>query len=176
MSRTHQTVDRRVAGDKVFTPVWAAQDMVAHFAPSGVVLDPCRGDGAIFDLLDGALWCEIDEGRDFFDFAAPVDWIITNPPYDQTRAFMRHAFTLADNVVFLVPARNIVSGYGTVREMSGWGGMAEIRWYGTGSKLGFPMGNAIAAFHWRRGHNGDTRMSFYEDDTTGGSLKLAVQS
>lgn len=70
--------------------------------------------------------------------------------------------------VFTPPwaARNIVSGYGTVREMCGWGGMVEIRWYGTGSKLGFPMGNAIAAFHWRRGHNGDTRQSFFEDAST----------
>ena len=168
MSRSHHSADRRVSGDKVMTPAWAAADMVSHFAPSGRVLEPCRGEGAIYNLLPaGAKWCEIDEGRDFFAFSDPVDWIISNPPYDQTRAFMRHAFRLADNVVFLVPARNIVSGYGTVREMCGWGGLAEIRWYGTGSRLGFPMGNAIAAFHWRRGNNSDTRQTFYEDDARG---------
>jgi hypothetical protein len=138
--------------------------MVAHFAPQGSILEPCRGAGAIHNLLPAdALWCEIDDGRDFFTFSQSVDWIVSNPPYDQTRAFMRHAFTLADNVVFLVPARNIFSGYGTVCEMRGWGGMKEIRWYGTGSKLGFPMGNAIAAFHWKRHHDGPTAQSFYED-------------
>ena len=139
--------------------------MVTHFAPAGIVLEPCRGGGAIHDLLpEGSPWCEIEEGRDFFDFNQEVDWIISNPPYDQTRQFMRHAFRLAENVVFLVPARNIFSGYGTVREMIPWGGLVEIRWYGTGGKLGFPMGNAIAAFHWQRGHDGATRMSFHEDD------------
>ena len=32
-----------------------------------------------------------------------VDWIITNPPFSQFRAFLLHAMTLADNVVFLAP-------------------------------------------------------------------------
>lgn len=165
MTRAHHSAARRVEGDKVYTQAWTAADMVAHFRPTGMVLEPCRGAGAIYDLLPpGSMWCEIDEGRNFFDFTDQIDWIISNPPYDQTRAFMRHAFKLARNIVFLVPARNIVSGYGTVREMCGWGGLVEIRWYGTGSKLGFPMGNAIAAFHWRRGHNGDMRHTFYEDD------------
>lgn len=166
MTRAHHTPERRAQGDKTYTPNWAAEDIVRHFDPRGRILEPCRGLGAIYDLLPkGALWCEIDDGRDFFLFDEQVDWIISNPPYDQTRAFMRHAFELSDNVVFLVPVRNVTSGYGTVREMAGWGGMAEIRWYGTGGKLGFPMGNAIAAIHWRRGHNADTRQSFYEDDS-----------
>jgi hypothetical protein len=164
--RAHHTAERRAAGDKCFTPAWAAQDIVTHFAPQGVVLEPCRGRGAIHDLLPaGSPWCEIDDGRDFFTFTEPVDWIVSNPPYDQTRAFMRHAFTLADNVVFLVPARNVVSGYGTVQESAGFGGLVEVRWYGSGNRLGFPMGNAIAAFHWRRGHNGETRMSYHDESS-----------
>lgn len=165
MARTHHSAERRAAGDKVYTPSWAAFDLVAHFKPTGVILEPCKGQGAIHRFLPhDALWCELDEGRDFFDHKTPVDWIISNPPYDQTRPFMRHAFSIAQNVVFLVPARNVFSGYGTVREMHGWGGMAELRWYGTGAKLGFPMGNAIAAIHWKRDHKGDTRQTFYEDE------------
>ncbi|HZT26640.1 MAG TPA: hypothetical protein VFA57_13145 [Pseudolabrys sp.] len=110
------------------------------------------------------LWCEISEGRDFFAWFEAVDWIITNPPYSLTREFLRHALEVAANVVFLLPARNIFSGYGIVRECAGWGGMAAIRWYGTGARLNFPMGNAISAIHWKRGHFGTITESFYEDE------------
>lgn len=152
-------------GDVVYTPDWCASDMVSWFRPEGRVLEPCRGGGAFMRYLpDDALWCEITEGRDFFKWTEPVHWIITNPPYSQTRQFLRHALALADNVVFLVPARNIFSGYGTIRECAGWGGMAAIRWYGTGGKLGFPMGNAVGAIHWQRGYAGPTTQTFYQDD------------
>ena len=153
------------AGDVVYTPDWCAADMVEYFNPSGRILEPCKGGGAFMRQLPAdALWCEIAEGRDFFGWSEPVDWIITNPPYSMTREFLRHAISVSDNVVFLLPARNIFSGYGTVRECSGWGGMAAIRWYGTGSRLDFPMGNAIAAIHWKRGHSGNIRETFYEDE------------
>jgi hypothetical protein len=153
------------AGDAVQTPDWCAADMVRHFKPSGRILEPCRGLGAFMrQLPPDALWCEIKDDVDFFDWRDPVDWIITNPPYSLTRPFLHHALAVADNVVFLLPARNIFSGYGTVRECAGWGGMAAIRWYGTGARLDFPMGNAIAAIHWKRGHKGIILETFYEDE------------
>ncbi len=146
------------------TPDWCAADIVRHFQPTGRILEPCRGMGAFMRALPAdALWCEIKDGRDFFDWRDSVEWIITNPPYSLTRAFLRHALALADNVVFLLPARNIFSGYGTIRECAGWGGMAALRWYGTGARLDFPMGNAIAAIHWKRGHSGVILETFYED-------------
>ena len=153
------------AGDAIYTPDWCAADMVRHFKPSGRILEPCRGGGAFMKHLPAdAMWCEIKEGRDFFAWRELVDWIITNPPYSLTREFLRHALTVALNVVFLLPARNIFSGYGTVRECAGWGGMAAIRWYGTGARLNFPMGNGIAAIHWAKGRQGVILESFYEDD------------
>ena len=51
--------------DVVFTPPEVAKAMVGHFSPSGRMLDPCRGDGAFHQLMDGADYCEIQEGRDF---------------------------------------------------------------------------------------------------------------
>lgn len=156
------------AGDAVYTPDWCAADMVRHFKPGGRILEPCRGGGAFMRRLPAdAEWCEITEGRDFFAWSEAVDWIITNPPYSLTREFLRHAMTVAANIVFLLPARNIFSGYGTVRECAGWGGMAEIRWYGTGARLDFPMGNAIAAIHWKRGHfDGIIRETYFEDEAS----------
>lgn len=152
-------------GDVVYTPDWCAADMVRHFKPTGRVLEPCRGGGAFMRYLPpDTFWCEIANGRDFFAWSDPVDWIMTNPPYSLMREFLRHSITVAQNIVFLVPAKNMFSGYGMVREPAGWGGMAEIRWYGTGARLKFPMGNAIAAVRWERGHSGSIRETFYEDE------------
>ena len=46
-------------------------------------------------------WCEVTEGRDFMAYSLPTDWIVTNPPWSKVFPFLRHAMTLADNVVFL---------------------------------------------------------------------------
>lgn len=153
-------------GDVVYTPAWCAEDMVRYFGPTGRILEPCRGGGVFMRFLPpDAEWCEIAEGRDFFAWSDPVDWIITNPPYRLIRAFLKHALTVADNIAFLIPARNVFGSYGTLREYAPtWGGIAAIRWYGTGTTLGFPMGNAISAIHWKRGHFGAIKETFYEDD------------
>lgn len=146
-------------GDRVFTPDWCAWDMLQHFRPSGRVLEPFRGEGAFTRKTAGWFWCEIDEGRDFFDWSEPVDWIVSNPPYSKLRPVWRHAATVADNIVFLIPLRNWVSGFGFVEEALTYGHPLEIRLYGTGGNLGFPMGNAVGAIHWRRGYRGSTAWS-----------------
>jgi hypothetical protein len=150
-------------GDVVYTPDWAAKDMVDHFQPSGVVLDPCRGKGAFADLLPGGSpWCEISDGVDFFAFTEHVDCIIGNPPYSLTRPWFRHSFTIADRAIYLVPIRNVTGAYGFWEEIYRFGGIQELRVYGTGGKLGFPMGNAIGAFDMVRGYSGPIGLSFYE--------------
>ena len=143
-------------GDRVYTPDWVAADMVQHFAPAGRILEPFRGHGVFTALLPHADWCEIDEGRDFFAWTEPVDWIISNPPYSLTRPCFKHAYTIAEHIVFLVPLRNVFSGYGFVKEIRAFGGMPEIRLYGTGGRLGFPMGNCVGAIYCRRGYTGPT--------------------
>lgn len=150
-------------GDIVYTPDWVAKDMLDHFQPSGVILDPCRGKGAFHDLLpEGSPWCEITDDRDFFAWGDRVDWVIGNPPYSMTRAWFRHSYTIADNLLYLIPLRNLFSGYGFVREVYEFGGIAGMRVYGTGGRLGFPMGNAIGAMHVQRGYDGPTPVSFFD--------------
>lgn len=148
----------------VYTPDWCVVDMIEHFQPAGRLLDPCRGAGAFTDRLpEDTPWCEIADGRDFFDWHTPVDWVIGNPPYSLTRKWFQHSYTIADHLLYLVPLRNVFSGYGFIREIHDFGGIVEIRAYGTGGRLGFPMGNAVGAFHVARGHSGATRISFYEE-------------
>lgn len=159
-------------GDVVYTPDWAAGDMVRHFSPTGVVLDPCRGKGAFHGLLPPeSPWCEITDGRDFFDWSEPVDWVIGNPPYSLTRNWFRHSYEIATNLVYLIPLRNLFSGYGFIRELCEYGGIVEIRLYGTGGRLGFPMGNAVGAVHARRAFHGATTISFFDPlpDLRGGT-------
>jgi hypothetical protein len=147
-------------GDHVYTPDWVVVDMVSHFRPEGLILDPCRGKGAFTDRLpEDTFWCEIDDGRDFFEWREAVDWVIGNPPYSLTRPFFKHSYEVADNILYLVPLRNVFSGYGFVKEIHEYGGIKEIRVYGTGGKLGFPMGNAVGAFHLERGYCGPTTFS-----------------
>jgi len=148
-------------GDTVYTPAWVASDMCSHFAPSGVVLEPCKGKGVFLDYLPpGTAWCEIAEGRDFFAWTEHVDWSVSNPPYSLTRQWFKHSYKVADNLLYLVPLRNVFSGFGFIREIYDFGGIAAIRMYGTGSTLGFPMGNAVGAMHIQRGYTGDMRFSF----------------
>ena len=154
---------KKKGNDCIMTPDWVASDMINHFAPRGKTLEPCRGDGVFTDLLPSARWCELNEGRDFFDWNEPVDWIISNPPFSVMRKFILHSFEVAANIVYLVPVWKIYLSYGLVKAAQEYGGIKEVRWYGTGSKLGFPMGNGIAAVHWKKGHRGPMTQTFYEE-------------
>jgi hypothetical protein len=114
-------------------------------------------------LPDGSPWCEIEHGRDFFDWDDPVDWAIGNPPYSLTRPWFNHTMRIAAQFCYLVPVRNVMGAYGFLDEIRRYGRLAEMRVYGTGGSLGFPMGNAVAALHCVRGEDwGSTRFTWYQ--------------
>ena len=94
--------------DIVYTPQDLALDMIRYFSPTGVCLDPCSGNGAFFDHLpEGSEWCDIANGRDFYAWNDPVDWIISNPPYSHLLAWLRHSFKVARNIVYLMPSHRV---------------------------------------------------------------------
>jgi len=98
-----------VSNDDIQTPLALARRLVAHFQPTGKILEPCRGHGNFLKALrehqrssqltasrlkltaTSVQWAEVKRGRDFFDWDQPVDWIITNPPWSQIRDFLCHA-------------------------------------------------------------------------------------
>lgn len=94
---------REKGNDEIYTPEWAANDMILHFKPFGKILEPCKGNGAFTNLIPDCEWCEIREGKDFFDYSGHVDWIISNPPYSLIRKFVLHSFKVSDNIVYLIP-------------------------------------------------------------------------
>ena len=87
--------------DVVMTPEDLAIKLIEHFKPQGKGLEPCRGTGNIWNHLDNADWCEITEGKDFFDYSEHVDYIFTNPPWSQVRKFLLHSYELADEIYML---------------------------------------------------------------------------
>ena len=142
--------------DCVITPDWAAKAIVDHFKPTGRMLDPCRGGGAFWKHMPGADWCEAAEGKDFFGWTEPVDWIVSNPPYSTFKPWMLHSFTLAKNVVYLVPLHKVFCGAKYLDAIMQYGGMPEVLVMGAGSRLGFPFGFVVGAIHFKRGYDGPT--------------------
>ena len=102
-----------VSNDLIMTPFEFAKKIVNHFKPYGRILEPCKGTGNFVKAFEGygqnvsILWCEITEGKDFFDFKDKVDWIITNPPYSKMRKFLEHSMEVSDNVCFLITINHI---------------------------------------------------------------------
>lgn len=154
---------KRASGnDEIYTPHWAAKDIVDHYKPFGKILEPCRGKGVFTDLMPGCDWCEINDGKDFFDYDEKVDWIISNPPYSLIRKFVLHSFKISDNIVYLIPVWKAFNAIGLQNELRSYGGIKEIRWYGGGGKLGFPMGNGIGTVYWKRDYTGPIHTTFYD--------------
>ena len=151
--------------DNVYTPDWLAKDMVDFFKPTGICLDPCRGDGAFFRYLPaGSDWCESEEGRDFYAWTKKVDWVIGNPPYSHLLAWIRYSFTIAKNVVYLIPYHRVTTSSEFMDTVDNWGGLVHVRRYGTGHDAGFPFGHALVAVHYRRGFHGKMGQSRYKSN------------
>lgn len=146
--------------DIVFTPPEIAADVVEWFRPSGKILDPCRGGGAFSGLMPGCDWCEIRDGRDFFEWRERADWIVSNPPYSIFLKWLQHSLRVADDIVYVIPISKVWHSMAVLDAIRRWGGIVEIRVLGNGRRIGFPFGFACGAVHFRRAHAGDTKISF----------------
>ena len=150
-------------GDVVYTPDWVARDMVEYFQPSGRILEPSCGDGVFMKYLPAhAEWCEIERGRDFFAWQEPVDWCFGNPPYSLFSEFLDHSMAVSSDICYLIPANKAFNSYSMIDRVMDWGGIKSIRVYGTGAKLKFPIGYAIAAVHYKRDYTGATMITMYK--------------
>ncbi len=146
---------RATASDLVMTPAHIAAIIISEFKPSGIVLEPCRGTGNIYNLLpEPKLWCEITEGRDFLMFKGMADWIITNPPYSIYDLFLAKCFDVADNVVLLAPIAKAFKSMRIERLVDEYGGLRKIFIIGSGQKCGFAFGFPCGCLYYQRGYKG----------------------
>jgi hypothetical protein len=149
-----------VEKDVVYTPDGMAREIVDFFKPTGRILEPCKGDGAFLRYMPAADWCEIALGRDFFLYQDKVDWIVGNPPYSIFNIWLRHSFEIADHIVYLIPLNKIFNDFGMLKDIYIYGGVKQIYAIGRGEKINFPMGYAVGAVHFQRGHKGGMSVIF----------------
>lgn len=106
--------------DVVYTPDVLCKYIVDYFKPVGKILEPACGDGAFLKHLPDADWCEIQKGRDYFEYVdyGFYDWVITNPPFSKMRAFLKHSYDIgAKNILFLCPVNHIIGMKARMRDM-----------------------------------------------------------
>src|ERR1017187_3626142 len=90
------------SNDNRMTPEPLCKVLVDYIQPTGVILEPCKGSGNFLKYLPkDTLWCEIDEGKDFFDFHQKVDYVITNCPWSKIKDFLQHSLEISHNICFV---------------------------------------------------------------------------
>lgn len=148
--------------DVVFTPDDIAKKICELFPIKNRVLEPCKGEGAFLKFLpQDTDWCEITEGRNFYDYGQRVDWLVTNPPYSDFNRFLTHSFELAENIVLLVPLAKMFKSMGTIRQVMNYGNIVSIHLL-PASKAGFPFGFPCGVFHLKRGYEGTTSIQLFD--------------
>ncbi len=157
--------------NRIYTPPALALAIVDHFKPTGNVLEPCRGQRSFTTALQqysektapiGIDWCEIDQGRDFFQWTARANWIITNPPWGRPlfRQFLVKSMELSDNVVFLCCTNALFyNGRHNDIEKAGFGIKEIAMIYPVPSAPWPSSGFRLSANHLQRGWTGDIKQS-----------------
>ena len=144
--------------DVIMTKPETAKWIIDYFKPTGTILEPCKGDGAFYNQFEGDKdWCEIREGKDFFDYNKRVDWIITNPPFSIFDNFLIKAFEVADNIVFFCPLNKVFKGKKLDIKIQEYGDIKEILHMGGGNHHGFPFGFSTGCIYYKRNYTGDIK-------------------
>jgi len=154
--------------DIVYTQNKISKHIIDFLKPKGKILDPCKGDGSFFNVFpttETNLYCEIEEGKDFYAFNEKVDWIIGNPPYSIFKDWLKHSFNIADNVSYLVPTNKIFQSWKVMDLINEYGGIKSIIVYGSGTLIGFPFGFSVGNFTFEKGYNGKTDIKLVNPKT-----------
>jgi len=145
--------------DIVYTPDFVAKHIIDFLEPKGLILDPCKGDGAFYNLMPkGSEYCEIREDKDFFTYNKKIDWIIGNPPYSIFEEFLVKGFEIADNVSYLVPTNKVFQRQVIMDMITKYGGIKSIIIYGSGQLIDFPFGFSVGNFCFERDYKGETKI------------------
>jgi hypothetical protein len=148
--------------DIVMTPGWLSKEIIDHFSPNGLILDPCRGEGSFYDNFDTESkdWCELEEGIDFLKYDKKVDWIITNPPWSKMQQFLAHGMKVADNIVYLTTINHYTTK-NRIRDMRENNfAIKQIYCVPTPKKPWPQLGFQLGAIHTKRWYTGDIIMSY----------------
>lgn len=108
MSSTNRGA-KRIENDKYNTPQPPIDSLLSVLRISflSTFLEPCKGDGAIYNSVpvfsQCKRWAEIDRGVDYLTTTfANTDIIITNPPFSLALEFLQKSLIEADSVWYLL--------------------------------------------------------------------------
>ena len=158
--------------DIVYTPERISSAIIKYFNPKGICLDPCRGGGAFHKYMpEGSLYCELQEGIDFYCFDKKVDWIISNPPFSEYDLFLKKAFDVSENVVYLIPLYKTFKSKKQQLLVNSYGGLKNVLIIGSGYECGFNMGFLCGCVHYVKNYKGQTKIHTLEQQTTANICK-----
>ena len=91
--------------DIFFTPIPIAKlaiDMIGTI--EGKWLDPFKGTGNYYNQFptENKDWCELTDGKDFFDYNENVDIICSNPPFSKFKLVLEHCVKLNPKIISLI--------------------------------------------------------------------------
>ena len=109
--------NRKVANDKIYTPLPIAKRMIelCNIQPNDTVLDCSKGAGVFYDNLPECKkdWCEVDTDivgndiKDYFDYNTNVDLVIGNPPYSLWDKWIEHTMKITNKFCFIFGVLNL---------------------------------------------------------------------
>ncbi len=147
----HSIKGRTTANDVFITPRGLAKQQIDMIdsKDGDKWLDPCRNsaDGSYYSQLptDNKDWCELIEGKSFFDYTSPVDVIIQNPPYSILNDWIKKNIELKPRIIsLLIGVGNLTARRVEMFEKAGYGltkmkMMKVYKWYGMSCIVQFEM-------------------------------------
>ena len=128
--------------DYYLTPEPVARLMIemAEIKDTDLVLDPSKGKGVFFDNLPyGGDYCEITEGKDFFDNRNYYDVIIGNPPYSIWDRWISHTVKICDKFCYLFGQSSLTHNRIKMIHDAGFGAtkicILKVNWWMTQSMI-----------------------------------------
>ena len=106
-------INRKESNDRIYTPKNLAIDMIKYcdIKPTDNVLDPSFGGGVFYNNLPECNkdWCEIDKGRDFFEYTKgkKYDLVIGNPPYSLWNKWIKQTIEITDKFCYVFGVFNL---------------------------------------------------------------------
>lgn len=103
-STSHSIKHRKKPKDVFFTPTAVANTHIGLISSNDTELwlDPFRGSGnyySQFPTQNPKDWCEITEGKNFFDFHNKVDVICSNPPFSCIDSVLEKSIELKPRII-----------------------------------------------------------------------------
>ena len=149
--KTGRKIKKRTNANDIFiTPLELAKTHIEmiDYKEDDIWLDPFKNSGNYYNQYPTKKkdWCEILEGRDFFDFNEKVDVICSNPPYSFIDKILNKCIELKPRIIsFLIGVNNLTTKRIETMNNEGYG-LYKMRmlkvwdWFGMSFIVQFELG------------------------------------